>query len=138
MKAYLKKLHLIVGLIALVIFPLTGAYMRWRLVDEFADNDRFRFSMRANHIYILLSSLIHISLGSYLRVSAKRRWANLQTAASLLLFISTAIVIAAFFAEFKMGIDRPITLLGMVLASGGTLSHAFIAYRGGTEPNDRF
>ena len=113
-------------MIALVIFPLTGAYMRWRLADEFAANDRFRFSMRANHIYILLSSLIHISLGSYLRVSAKRRWANLQTAASLLLFISTAIVIAAFFAEFKMGIDRPVTLLGMVLASGGT------------EPNDRF
>jgi len=94
--------------------------------------------MRANHIYILLSSLIHISLGSYLRVSAKQRWANLQTAASLLLLISTAIVIAAFFAEFKMGIDRPVTLLGMVLASGGTLLHAFIAYRGGTESNDRF
>jgi hypothetical protein len=28
MKARLKKVHLIVGLIALVIFPLTGVYMR--------------------------------------------------------------------------------------------------------------
>src|SRR5215470_13079119 len=107
MKAPLKKAHLIVGLIALVIFPLTGAYMRFYLADEFAANDRFRFSMRANHIYILLSSLIHISLGSYLRVSAKQRRANLQTAASLLLLISTTLVIAAFFAEFKMSLDRP-------------------------------
>ena len=138
MKAHLKKVHLTVGLIALVIFPLTGAYMRIYLADEFADNDRFRFSMRANHIYILLSSLIHISLGSYLRVSAKQRWANLQAAASMLLFTSTALVIAAFLAEFKMGIDRPITLLAMVLASVGTLLHALIAYRSGTEPSDRF
>lgn len=138
MKAHLKKVHLIVGLIALGIFPLTGAYMRFYLADEFAANDRFRFSMRANHIYILLSSLIHISLGSYLRVSAKQRRANLQTAASLLLFISTTLVIAAFFAEFKMGLDRPVTLLAAVLASGGTLLHAFIASREGTEPTDRF
>ena len=70
MKAHLKKVHLIVGLIALVIFPLTGGYMRIYLTDEFAASDRLRFSMRANHIYILFSSLIHISLGSYLRVSA--------------------------------------------------------------------
>jgi hypothetical protein len=138
MKEHLKKGRLVVGLVALVIFPLTGAYMRWRLADEFAANDRFRFSMRANHIYILFSSLIHISLGSYQRVSAKQRWANLQTLASLLLFISTTLAPAAFLAEFKMGIDRPVTLLAMVLASGGTLLLAFIAYRGGTEPNDRF
>lgn len=129
MKARLKKVHLIVGLIALVIFPLTGAYMRLYLADEFAASDRFRFSMRANHIYILLSSLIHISLGSYLRVSAKQRWANLQTTASLLLFISTTVVVASFFAEFKMGLDRPGALLAMVLALGGTLLHAVIATR---------
>jgi hypothetical protein len=135
--AHLKKVHLTVGLIALVVFPLTGAYMRFHLADEFAASDRLRFSMRANHIYILLSSLIHISLGSYLRVSAKRRWANLQTAGSLLLFISTTLVIAAFFVEFKMGIDRPFTLLAMVLGSGGTLLHAFIASRDGAEPSGR-
>ena len=93
MSAYLKRVHLIAGLVALVIFPLTGAYMRIYLADEFAASDRLRFSLRANHIYILLSSLIHISLGAYLRVSAKKRWANLQTAASLLLLISTTLVI---------------------------------------------
>jgi hypothetical protein len=93
--------------------------------------------MRANHIYILLSSLIHISVGSYLRVSAKQRRAKLQIAASLLLFISIALVITAFFAESKMGITRPFTLWAMRLALGGTLLHAFIAYREGTEAADR-
>jgi hypothetical protein len=127
--AYLKRVHLIAGLVALVIFPLTGAYMRFYLADEFAASDRLRFSLRANHIYILLSSLIHISLGAYLRVCAKKRWANLQTAASLALITSTTLVIAAFLAESKMNLERPVTLLAMVLALGGTLLHAFIASR---------
>jgi hypothetical protein len=49
MKAHLKKVHLIVGFIELVIFPLTEAYMRIYLTDEFAASDRLRFSMRAKH-----------------------------------------------------------------------------------------
>lgn len=131
MKDYLRRSHLIAGLLTLLIFPLSGAYMRIYLADEFAASDRLRFSIRANHIYILLSALIHISIGSYLRVCAKQRWASLQIAASLPLFISTTVVIAAFFAESKTGIDRPVTLLAMVLASVGTLSHAIIAFKEG-------
>jgi len=40
----LKRVHLIVGLIAPVIFQLTGAYMLFYLADEFAASDRLRFS----------------------------------------------------------------------------------------------
>ena len=129
MKAYLKKAHLIAGLVALVIFPLTGMYMRRYLADEFLASDRFRFSVRANHIYILLSSLIQISFGSYLRVSEKQRWANLQTLASFLLLASTTLVIAAFFLESKTGFVRPLTLSGMISAAVGTLLHALVAWR---------
>ncbi|MGE0127257.1 MAG: hypothetical protein AB7U82_04040 [Blastocatellales bacterium] len=125
----MKRTHLIVGLIALVIFPLTGAYMRLYLADDFAASEQLRFSVRANHIYILLSALIHISFGSYLRVSAKQRWANSQIAASLLLFTSTTLVIAAFFVESKTELERPVTLLAMVLALSGTLLHALIAFK---------
>jgi hypothetical protein len=46
MRAYLKRGRLVVGLIALAIFPLTGAYMRFYLADEFAASDRLRLSMR--------------------------------------------------------------------------------------------
>src|SRR5262250_155209 len=124
MIAPLKRVHLIVGLIALVLFPLTGVYMRRYLADEFTVSDRLRFSVRANHIYILLSSLLHISFGSYLRVSEKPRWANTQVVASLLLLVSTALVIAAFFFEPKAGLDRPFILLAMVSALAGALLHA--------------
>ncbi len=44
-KVELKRVHLIVGLIAPVIFRLTGANMRFYLADEFAAGDRLRFSM---------------------------------------------------------------------------------------------
>jgi uncharacterized integral membrane protein len=128
-KAYLKRAHLIAGLVALAIFPLTGTYMRRYLADEFLASDRFRFSVRANHIYILLSALIQISFGSYLRVSEKPRWANLQTLATLLLLASTTLVITAFFLESKTGLERPLTLIVMVSALTGTLLHAFVALR---------
>jgi len=129
MKAPLKRVHLIVGFVALVIFPLTGAYMDHYLAYDFAASDRFRFSIRANHIYILLSSLIHISLGSYLRMIEKPRWANAQAIASLLLVASTVLVIAAFFVESKTELDRPVSLLAMILALAGTLLHSLIATR---------
>ncbi len=129
MKQRLKQVHLLAGLVALVIFPLTGAYMRFYLADEFAASDRIRFSTRAGHIYILLSALIHISLGSYLRVSAKQRWANAQIAASALLLVSTALTLAAFLVESKTSLDKPVTLLAMIAALAGTLLHALIAGR---------
>ena len=127
MKPPLKKFHLIAGLVTLLIFPLTGAYMRFHLAADFAASDRLRFSTRAGHVYILLSALIHISFGAYLRLSAKPWRTNLQMVASLLLFVSTALVIVAFFAESKVSLDRPLSLLAMISALTGTLLHALIA-----------
>jgi hypothetical protein len=126
----LKKTHLTVGLIALVIFPLTGAYMRIYLSEAFAQSDRIRFSIRGNHISILLSALIHLGLGSYFRLSPIKRWAILQTAGSVLLIISTALVVLAFFFEPKTALDRPVSLAAMVTASIGCLFHTLCAWQG--------
>jgi hypothetical protein len=133
MQSSLKKTHLAVGLIALVLFPLTGAYMRFYLAGDFEASDRVRFSTRAAHVYILLCAIIHLSLGSYLRITARRLFANLQAAGSLLLLASTALVIAAFFFEPKTSLDKPVTLLAMVAASAGIVLHAFVAFREGPE-----
>ena len=125
MKNLLRKTHLIAGLILLVIFPLTGAYLRYRIPHLMQDSDRFRFSMRGNHVYILLSGLIHLSLGAYLR-RIHANWLNkLQTTGSILLTFSSTIVLAAFFLEPKSGLDRPYTSLAMFTALAGMLLHGF-------------
>ena len=117
MKATVRKLHLASGLILLVIFPLTGAYMRYRIPHLMQESDRLRFSLRGHHVYILLSGLIHLSLGVYFRPMATTLLKRLQTVAS------SVILVAGFFYEPKSGLDRPVTLIAMVMMLVGTLLH---------------
>jgi hypothetical protein len=126
MKNLLRKLHLITGLILLVIFPLTGAYLRARTPYLTAADDRWRFSMRGNHIYILLFGLLHLLLGVYFRLGYRGWVKRMQTVGSALLIQSSAMVVAAFFFEPKDGLERPITLIAMVMALVGALLHAGI------------
>lgn len=123
MKNLLRKIHLVVGLILLVVFPLTGAYLRFRIPHLMEESDRFRFSMRGNHVYILLSGLLHLSLGIYLRRGAKKWQSRLQSVGSALLIQSSAMVVAAFFYEPKHGLERPVSLIAMVMALVGILLH---------------
>ena len=127
MRTHLRKVHLATGLLLLIIFPLTGAYLRLRIPHLMQQSDRMRFSMRGNHIYILLSSLVHLSLGAYLRLSVTRWLVRLQAAGSILLLLSSVLVVAAFFYEPKNDLERPVTLLAMVMATAGTLLHVFCA-----------
>jgi len=123
----LRKIHLVVGVILLVLFPLTGAYLRLRIPHLMQSSERMRFSMRGNHIYILLASLLHLSLGAYLRINKARLLSRLQLFGSALLLLSSALIVAAFFFEPKTGAERPVTILAMVTASAGTLLHVFCA-----------
>lgn len=131
MKINLRKIHFVFGAILLVIFPVTGWYLRHRVPDLMQGSDRFRFSMRGNHIYILLSSLIHLLLGIYLQQSSVRWVRKLQMIGSVLLVISSGLVVAAFFYESKSDIDRPFTLMAMVLALVGTLAQVFNSLKRG-------
>ncbi len=125
MKTLLRKIHLVTGLVLLVAFLLTGAYMKYRIPHLMAESDRFRFSMRGNHVYILLSSLIHVSLGLYLRRGSKRWQSGLQTVGSALLIQSSAMVVVAFFFEPKYSVERPVTLIAIVMTIIGVFLHYF-------------
>jgi membrane protein implicated in regulation of membrane protease activity len=129
MKSQLGKTHLLVGLLALIIFLLTGAYMRWRLMPLMEASDRLRFSLRGNHVYILWSALLNLIAGAYLRVAPSGWRAKLQLTGSLLIMLSSAIVIIAFFHESKASPERPITLLAMITALTGTALQVFSTFR---------
>lgn len=119
----LRKIHLAFGLILLVIFPLTGAYLRYRIPHLMEQSDRVRFSMRANHIYILFSALVHLTLGVYLRSMATKWTKRLQTVASALLIQASGMLVAGFFFEPKLSLDRPVTLIAVVMSLVGVLLH---------------
>jgi len=133
MRARLRRVHLAAGFLLLAIFPLTGAYLRLRVPHLMQQSDRLRFSMRGNHIYILLSSLIHLPLGAYLRPGPTRWRGRLQTIGSILLLVSSVLVVAAFLYESKERLERPVTSLAMVMAAAGVLLHVFCAMNDGSQ-----
>jgi hypothetical protein len=123
MLAKLRTIHLYAGWLFVLIFVLTGQYMRHVIHPAMEADPVLRFSIRANHIYILLFGLLHLCLGAYWRASAKVLQQRLQLAGSGFLFIATAIAIAAFFFEPKVGEERPALLAAMVAAVVGVGLH---------------
>jgi uncharacterized membrane protein len=123
MLAKLRAIHLNAGWLFVLIFVLTGQYMRHIIHPAMETDPVLRFSIRANHIYILLFGLLHLCLGAYWRVSAKVLQQRLQLAGSGLLLAATTIAVAAFFFEPKVGEERPALLAAMVAAVVGVGLH---------------
>ena len=128
-KTPLKGLHLIIGLLALVTFLLTGQYMRYHIHHLMEADDRLRFSLRGNHIYILLSALINLGLGAYLHLSFVRWKAYAQRIGSLLVLAATVLIVLAFFFESKASLERPYTFWAAVMFIAGTTLHIISGFR---------
>lgn len=118
-----RTIHLAVGVFVVAVFLLTGYHMRVHLYPLMEVNDRLRFSLRGNHVYILLIGLLNLSLGAYLRISQTVWRAYLQLVGSLMILTATGVVIGAFFFENKEVPDRPFTLLAIILTLAGTVLH---------------
>ena len=96
-----RTIHLVVGFFVIAVFLLTGYHMRFHIHHLLEANDRFRFSIRGNHLYILLLGLLNLSLGAYLKVSQTMWRAYLQLVGSLMILSATGLVVVAFFFENK-------------------------------------
>ena len=91
--------HLIFGILLFVVFTITGRYMRADFPDKDAIDQTLRILMRSRHIYILLSSLIHITLGIYLQLRPTLAQKLFQIAGSIVLTISSLLLFWAFVVE---------------------------------------
>lgn len=119
-----RTVHLVVGVFVIAVFLLTGYHMKFHIHQVMEADERLRFSLRGNHIYILLLGLLNLSLSAYLKVSQTIWRAYLQLVGSLMILAATGLVIVAFFFENKASLERPFTLLTMILALTGTVLHA--------------
>ena len=48
----MQRLHRWVGIVTVVVFLLTGLYMRWRFPGLYETDETIRYLFRANHIYL--------------------------------------------------------------------------------------
>ena len=122
----MKRFHLIFGILILVVFLLTGQYM-----DRFHHHlmymsDGPRLLYRTRHIFILMSGLLHVALGTYLtmRLTSARR--TLQLVGSILITLATVLFIVAFFYEPHLeALHTPLSLAGTITIAVGSLLHLF-------------
>ena len=93
-------------------------------------NETIRYLFRANHIYLLFSGLLNVTLGTYVSFSDHEKRRKMQVLGSWLLLIAQGVLLAAFFIEPPQAEpERIITSLGIYLALGGVAFHALGRFR---------
>jgi hypothetical protein len=129
----MRKLHLIVGLAGVAVFLGTGLYMRARFPALYGGNEALRFMYRANHVYLLLASLVNVALGVYLARPEAGWRATLGKLGSMLVLASPAMLALAFFVEVPQASpQRILTLLAILLALLGVAAQLPAAGRRST------
>jgi len=126
----MKRFHLVFGLVMSIVFLLTGQYMdRYHQHLEFmADGPRMLY--RSRHIFILMSGLLHLGIGSYFSFQPTTTRRALQIVGSVLITIATVLFTIAFFYEPRLeGLQNHLSLPGTILTAVGTLLHFFSGVR---------
>jgi hypothetical protein len=93
-----SRAHWLVGLVALIVFPLTGQYMRHIAAVPHLDSIP-RLVFRSRHLMILLAGVANIAL------SNSQPFHRAQRVASVLIMVAPAFLIAAFFIDPARGLN---------------------------------
>lgn len=120
----MKRFHLIFGFTVLIVFALTGQYMdRYHHhLHGMADGPRMLY--RTRHIFILMSGLLHLGVGTYWRDRSGAVPRAMQIIGSLLITTASVLFTIAFFKEpLLTDLQAPLTSKGMYLIAFGTLLH---------------
>ncbi len=121
----IDRVHRIVGVATIVVFLMTGFYLRWRVPALYGDDPVIHFLFRANHIYILMSGLVNLGIGTYLVLHGTRWRRNVQLAGSCLLLAAPIVLIAAFIYDPpRASPHRYVTVVGVLILFLGLLCHA--------------
>jgi hypothetical protein len=119
----MRRAHLLVGAFGVLVFLGTGLYMRSGFPGLYGGNEALRYMYRANHIYLLLASLVNIVLGIYLAAPEAGWRALLSRIGSVLAILSSVLLCYAFFAEVpKASPERVFTALGVFSLAAGVVA----------------
>jgi multisubunit Na+/H+ antiporter MnhB subunit len=127
----MRRLHLAVGAIALVVFLATGLYMDRVHAHLAGMADAPRMLYRSAHIYLLFGALANLLLGAYLH-DAERGWRWwLQRAGSVALLATPFLFLLAFAVEPGLSdLQRPWARPGIELSLAGVLAHVIAGAAG--------
>ena len=118
-----RSLHLWIGFGGVLVFLGTGVYMRLAFPELYGGNESVRYMYRANHVYVLLGSLINLVVGVYF-MDFRSGWRRtVALGGSWLLLGAPFVLLLAFFFEAPRGIpERIITGAGVFMLFLGVLA----------------
>jgi undecaprenyl pyrophosphate phosphatase UppP len=127
----MKRLHLTLGVLVVLVFLLTGQYMDFQdpKVREMTDEGA-RMMFRSRHIYILLAGLINLGVGVYFTYHRARWRKTMQVVGSVLIILAPLLMTASLFYEPPLkGLQRTFTLPAIVVLFAGVFLHLFSGIR---------
>ena len=101
----MRRVHLMVGLVGVIVFVLTGQVMARHTPPVRAMVPELRMMYVSRHIYLLGASLVNLTAGLYLRMERGGWQRTLQVLGSVLLLVSPLLLTLAFFAESPLGLS---------------------------------
>ena len=120
----MRRFHLVYGWVLFAVFLLTGQYMHKYLYHLLYLPDGTRMLYRSRHIYILLASLLNLSIGLYLTYAGQRWRRGVQLAGSTLIVSAPVLLVIAFFREASLGPDKTtFSYFGIIAIALGMLLH---------------
>lgn len=125
----MRRLHLYTGWLALLIFVLSGLYLRLHPFPGTAAYNAAHLLRRSRHIYILAAALLHLMLGLYLTPQPAGWRRILQTLGSALLVLSTTLLVLAFIVEPRQGFQPEMwrSRTGLITLLLGSVAHVLSA-----------
>jgi hypothetical protein len=140
----LKRIHFYFGLGVILHFVITGLLMRLNYFSIEPQDTLVRMMLRANHIYILFSGLVHLLISYSLRESNTRK---LHLVASSILILATLGINVSFYIDpinhlnlSTHFIQRKLTgfsVQGFILGTGIYLLLLQFKIKKNNEPTDR-
>ena len=120
----MKRFHLIFGLLAVIVFLLTGKYMDLYLEHLEGMPDGPRMLYRTRHIFILLAGLLNLGIGTYFRPRALKERLIMQVLGSGFIVLATLLFFVGFVYEPKLAnLHTPYSHWGMYAILAGTVLH---------------
>jgi hypothetical protein len=126
----MRRVHLVLGILTLVAFALTGQVMLRHVPPMRMLGDDVRLMYRSRHIYLLGSGIANVLLGLYV-VPLRIEWRRvLQYVGSALLLAAPVLLGLAFLAETGHGMSRTWrSARGLQMMLAGTVLHFVAAVR---------
>ncbi len=136
MENKIKLLHNLTGVISFIIFIASGVYMLTRFPGIDESNEVIKYLYKANHIYLLLASMLNMILGGYFLLNYKQIDKIFQIIGSALIVLATLMLDFAFFHEpGNLAGGRPITASAIVMIFFGVTFHWLSRVGKGSEDN---